>query len=141
MRYYPLRFPATVLYLRGGEVMRRCAFLATVAVCALSGCGTMMNVGGGCCGSSSPKAVYGGVRMDAVAIDEYAQKVGDAKGPGDVCLTAGIMTLVGVDMVASAVADTATLPITLLLTLTHEGKTTVEEKPAAPSSAVTTDAN
>jgi uncharacterized protein YceK len=110
--------------------MRKCAFLATVAICALSGCGTMWNVGGGCCGSSSPEAVYGGVRMDAVAMGEYAHQAGQAKGPGDACLTTGIMTLVGLDMAASAVADTATLPITLLVTLTHEGKSQADDKPA-----------
>ena len=41
--------------------MARATLLAAVAACALSGCGTMMNVGPG--GADTPK-VYGGVVSD-----------------------------------------------------------------------------
>src|SRR5262245_64476541 len=102
--------------------MAKATLLAAVAACALGGCGTMMNVSGGCCGNSSPKAVYGGVRLDAAAVCEYAQKLGRAEGPGDAAFTVAVAACVAPDMTVSAVGGTGTLPITLIASITRAGK-------------------
>jgi uncharacterized protein YceK len=84
--------------------------LSGVALClALCGCGTLDNV----VGVGAPNRVYGGVRSD---VKQAVQSTGDAlraQSPGDFAASAGRGALCTLDAPLSAVADTATLPITV----------------------------
>jgi hypothetical protein len=97
--------------------MTKCVFLAVVATVSLSGCGTLWNVSGGCCGQDSPKVIYGGVLLDAATMHEYADKMDRSANAGDATFTGVCMALVATDMAVCAALDTATLPLTVSATL------------------------
>ena len=124
------------------------ACLAAVLATALSGCGTLVN-----CANpegKSPRAIYGGVRLDArngmdhlnEAFSGNAPSFSKLPKPPDpardfavktFCAGCGIAML-AVDLPVSAVADTLTLPVTVPSTLmqkqpTGKGRPHPNQKP------------
>src|SRR5262245_44972256 len=105
------------------------ACLAAVLAPALGGCGTVVN----CVGWNGPAAreIYGGVKQDAQngtghlaeafygptpSFSPYPEKPDTGDHPLTQCFCAGCgIRMLAVDLAISAVADTLTLPVTILL--------------------------
>lgn len=118
--------------------MARAAVRAVLAVFAvwLSGCGTTVNLIQPRPYPEGPE-VYGGVADAAKSVREWATQVSERSRKGDFwgcCATAACCVISSVDLPASAVGDTLTLPITILFALEKPS-----QEPAHPASRANRD--
>jgi uncharacterized protein YceK len=86
-------------------------FLAVATTAGLAGCGTIANLSD----QSGPgeKKVYGGVRLDAKLASGYAGYAARSDGVYSL-FAAGTACALAADLPVSALADTLTLPCTLM---------------------------
>jgi uncharacterized protein YceK len=95
-----------------------------LAVAALAGCGTCINLGGEPLTGGGTREVYGGVAWDASVVSNTLQDGGLPY------ILVGAY-LLAVDLPLSAVADTLTLPLTIPALKTH-----FPEHPTDPASVL-----
>jgi uncharacterized protein YceK len=105
------------------------AALSICAVCALTGCGTIVN----CCPDNPEGCLrpYGGVAMDMHAIAWNSS----GRAPSCSCVQSAVCL---VDLPLSAVGDTILLPITIGVTLSHDPEYLQKKReptPETPTSA------
>jgi uncharacterized protein YceK len=98
------------------------AICAGLVVCALSGCGTMHNFLGDSA-DGAPCEVFGGVRSDVrTGVKCLREPTGDPNNSAlQQCAKITGWYLLAVDLPLSAVADTVTLPSTVLIQLCAGG--------------------
>jgi uncharacterized protein YceK len=89
--------------------MNRKTFGGLVLCLGLCGCGTVDNL----TAVSRPPLIYGGVRNDVKQAVQSTGAALRAQSPGDFAASAGTGALCALDAPLSAVADTATLPVTV----------------------------
>ena len=95
--------------------MKRLVSVAILAICAISGCGTAINLACPVTAAGHPAQVYGGVKHDVEVCQSCKNESMFLSGMGNSSAWFSELAayLVALDVPLSAVADTLTLPITL----------------------------